>query len=129
MLTATSRKLTDDEGEVIESNPVSSIFKVPLLRALSSTSRNSDVSESVLDDSYKWRSKPATNWYAARILNATLVVPKLDHKSFWKDSSTFSEIFDVELFILRLSKDVKVIKELPRKGGKIWVPYNMRVPR
>ncbi|GKF35933.1 GDP-fucose protein O-fucosyltransferase, partial [Tanacetum coccineum] len=66
---------------------------------------------------------------AARILNATLVVPKLDHKSFWKDSSTFSEIFDVELFILRLSKDVKVIKELPRKGGKIWVPYNMRVPR
>ncbi|PWA46122.1 GDP-fucose protein O-fucosyltransferase [Artemisia annua] len=66
---------------------------------------------------------------AARILNATLVVPKLDQKSFWKDSSTFSEIFDVEWFISRLSKDVKVIKELPRKGGKVWVPYNMRVPR
>ncbi|GKE43846.1 GDP-fucose protein O-fucosyltransferase, partial [Tanacetum coccineum] len=66
---------------------------------------------------------------AARILNATLVVPKLDQKSFWKDSSTFSEIFDVEWFISRLSKDVKVIKELPRKGGKVWIPYNMRVPR
>ncbi|KAL7615388.1 O-fucosyltransferase 16 isoform X1 [Lactuca sativa] len=66
---------------------------------------------------------------AARILNATLVVPKLDQKSFWKDASTFSEIFDVDWFISHLSRDVKVIKELPKKGGKIWTPYNMRVPR
>ncbi|KAJ0742104.1 putative GDP-fucose protein O-fucosyltransferase [Helianthus annuus] len=66
---------------------------------------------------------------AARILNATLVIPKLDQKSFWKDSSTFSEIFDVDWFITHLSRDVKVIKELPRKGGKDWIPYNMRVPR
>lgn len=43
--------------------------------------------------------------------------------------SNFSEIFDVEWFISHLSRDVKVIKELPRKGGKIWIPYNMRVPR
>ncbi|KAL8211527.1 hypothetical protein R6Q57_005964 [Mikania cordata] len=66
---------------------------------------------------------------AARILNATLVVPKLDQKSFWKDTSTFSEIFDVDWFITHLSRDVKVIKELPPKGGKNWIPYNMRVPR
>ncbi|XP_071696850.1 O-fucosyltransferase 6-like [Rutidosis leptorrhynchoides] len=66
---------------------------------------------------------------AARILNATLVVPKLDQKSFWKDSSNFKEIFDVDWFISHLSKDVKIIKELPRKGGKVWIPYNMRVPR
>ncbi|KAI3725535.1 hypothetical protein L1987_65325 [Smallanthus sonchifolius] len=66
---------------------------------------------------------------AARILNATLVVPKLDQKSFWKDASTFSEIFDVDWFIKRLSRDVKIIKELPQKGGKNWIPYNMRVPR
>ncbi|GKD71995.1 GDP-fucose protein O-fucosyltransferase [Tanacetum coccineum] len=32
-------------------------------------------------------------------------------------------------FMNSLSKDVKVIKELPHKGGKVWVPYNMRVPR
>ncbi|KAJ0789104.1 putative GDP-fucose protein O-fucosyltransferase [Helianthus annuus] len=66
---------------------------------------------------------------AARILNATLVVPKLDKKSFWKDASTFSEIFDVDWFISSLSKDVKIIRDLPHKGGKKWSPYSTRVPR
>ncbi|CAN6582401.1 unnamed protein product [Malus baccata var. baccata] len=66
---------------------------------------------------------------AARILNASLVVPKLDQKSFWKDASNFSEIFDVDWFISFLSKDVKIIKQLPRKGGKMWTPSTMRVPR
>lgn len=66
---------------------------------------------------------------AARILNATLVVPKLDQKSFWKDASNFSEIFDVDWFISFLSKDVKIIKKLPKKGGREMTPYTMRVPR
>ncbi|OIV99001.1 hypothetical protein TanjilG_29404 [Lupinus angustifolius] len=66
---------------------------------------------------------------AARILNAILVVPKLDQKSFWKDSSNFSEIFDVDWFISYLSKDVRIIKQLPRKGGKTLNAYSMRVPR
>ncbi|GMJ10588.1 hypothetical protein like AT1G76270 [Hibiscus trionum] len=66
---------------------------------------------------------------AARILNATLVVPKLDQKSFWKDASNFSEIFDIDWFISSLSKDVKIIKQLPKRGGKSWTPYTMRVPR
>ncbi|KAL1810916.1 hypothetical protein DCAR_0623016 [Daucus carota subsp. sativus] len=66
---------------------------------------------------------------AARILNATLVVPKLDENSFWKDSSNFSQIFDVDWFISHLANDVQIIKELPLKGGKTWIPYTMRVPR
>ncbi|KAE8690572.1 hypothetical protein F3Y22_tig00110894pilonHSYRG00004 [Hibiscus syriacus] len=66
---------------------------------------------------------------ASRILNATLVVPKLDQKSFWKDASNFSEIFDVDWFISSLSKDVKIIKQLPKRRGKSWTPYTMRVPR
>ncbi|XP_048444514.1 O-fucosyltransferase 16 [Pyrus x bretschneideri] len=66
---------------------------------------------------------------AARILNASLVVPKLDQKSFWKDASNFSEIFDVGWFMSFLSKDVKIIKQLPRRGGKMWTPSTMRVPR
>ncbi|XP_026394633.1 O-fucosyltransferase 16-like isoform X3 [Papaver somniferum] len=66
---------------------------------------------------------------AARILNATLVVPKLDEKSFWKDSSNFGEIFNVDWFISFLANDVKIIKQLPEKGGKIMIPRRMRVPR
>jgi hypothetical protein len=66
---------------------------------------------------------------AAYILNATLVVPKLDQKSFWHDSSNFAEIFDVDRFISFLSKDVHIIKELPLKGGKVLTPHSMRVPR
>ncbi|PON66214.1 O-fucosyltransferase [Parasponia andersonii] len=66
---------------------------------------------------------------AAYILNATLVVPKLDQKSFWQDSSDFAEIFDVDRFISFLSKDVKIIKELPVKGGKAMTAHSMRVPR
>ncbi|XP_020084591.1 uncharacterized protein At1g04910-like [Ananas comosus] len=67
---------------------------------------------------------------AARILNTTLVVPKLDQKSFWKDASDFAEIFDVDWFISSLAKDVKIIKQLPKRDGKIVAtPYIMRVPR
>ncbi|KAF9676228.1 hypothetical protein SADUNF_Sadunf09G0116700 [Salix dunnii] len=66
---------------------------------------------------------------AAYILNATLVVPKLDQKSFWNDSSDFAEIFDVDWFISSLSKDVTIIKQLPAKGGKILTPYRTRAPR
>ncbi|KAJ7957959.1 O-fucosyltransferase family protein [Quillaja saponaria] len=48
------------------------------------------------------------------------------------DASNFSEIFDVDRFISYLSEDVKIIKQLPRKGGKggkPLTPYTMRVPR
>ncbi|XP_059636586.1 O-fucosyltransferase 16 [Cornus florida] len=66
---------------------------------------------------------------AARILNATLIVPKLDPNSYWNDASNFSDIFDVGWFISYLSKDVKIKKQLPERGGKTWTPYTMRVPR
>ncbi|KAL4346282.1 hypothetical protein GQ457_17G002130 [Hibiscus cannabinus] len=66
---------------------------------------------------------------AAYILNATLVIPRLDQQSYWKDSSCFAEIFDVDWFISSLSRDVEIIKELPLKEGKAWVPGTMRVPR
>ncbi|KAJ0077162.1 hypothetical protein Patl1_35634 [Pistacia atlantica] len=66
---------------------------------------------------------------AAYILNATLVIPKLDQKSYWKDTSGFGEIFDVDWFISFLSRDVEIIKQLPIKRGKVLTPHNMRVPR
>uniref|UniRef100_A0A803MXF3 O-fucosyltransferase family protein n=1 Tax=Chenopodium quinoa TaxID=63459 RepID=A0A803MXF3_CHEQI len=62
---------------------------------------------------------------AARILNVTLVVPKLDQRSYWKDASNFEDIFDIDWFISFLSNDVKIVKELP-SGPKVTT---MRVPR
>ncbi|XP_024989360.1 O-fucosyltransferase 6-like [Cynara cardunculus var. scolymus] len=66
---------------------------------------------------------------AAYILNSTLVVPKLDNKSYWKDQSNFSDIFDVDWFISYLSKDVKIVKEVPMIEGRSIHPYQMRIPR
>ncbi|KAM3308666.1 O-fucosyltransferase 29 isoform X1 [Capsicum chacoense] len=67
----------------------------------------------------------------ARILNATLVVPELDHHSFWKDDSDFFNIFDVKWFISYLQKDVPVVKRVPQKVMRSMgkSPYTMRVPR
>ncbi|KAL5074919.1 hypothetical protein RYX36_013903 [Vicia faba] len=50
----------------------------------------------------------------ARIINATLVIPELDKKSFWKDNSNFSDIFDEKRFISTLADDIKIIKKLPK---------------
>ncbi|KAJ7524809.1 hypothetical protein O6H91_17G023100 [Diphasiastrum complanatum] len=67
----------------------------------------------------------------ARLLNATLVVPDLDHHSYWKDSSNFSDIFDVNWFIKILAPDVVVIKQLPLTISKAMTKrlVSMRVPR
>ncbi|OQU76069.1 uncharacterized protein At1g04910 [Sorghum bicolor] len=51
----------------------------------------------------------------ARILNATLIIPELDKKSFWHDKSNFSDVFDEEHFINSLANDVKVEKKLPKE--------------
>ncbi|KAK8481172.1 hypothetical protein V6N13_021543 [Hibiscus sabdariffa] len=67
----------------------------------------------------------------ARILNATLVVPELDHNSYWKDDSDFVNIFDVDWFISYLAKDVTIVKRVPDKFMRSMEkpPYTMRVPR
>ncbi|MFS7924173.1 putative GDP-fucose protein O-fucosyltransferase [Helianthus anomalus] len=67
----------------------------------------------------------------ARILNATLVIPELDHHSYWKDDSDFANIFDVDWFISYLAKDVPVVKRVPEKVMRSLEkpPYTMRVPR
>ncbi|KAL8261486.1 hypothetical protein R6Q59_025535 [Mikania micrantha] len=51
----------------------------------------------------------------ARIINATLVVPELDKRSFWQDTSNFSDVFDEDYFITALANDVKIIKKLPKE--------------
>ncbi|KAH9565286.1 hypothetical protein CY35_04G070300 [Sphagnum magellanicum] len=49
----------------------------------------------------------------ARILNATLVVPELDKRSYWQDSSNFFDVFDADHFIDALNGDIDVVKALP----------------
>ncbi|KAG8660365.1 O-fucosyltransferase 7 isoform X2 [Manihot esculenta] len=51
----------------------------------------------------------------ARIINATLVIPELDKRSFWQDTSIFSDVFNEDHFINALANDVKVIKKLPKE--------------
>ncbi|XP_073284224.1 O-fucosyltransferase 1 isoform X2 [Primulina huaijiensis] len=58
---------------------------------------------------------------AARIMNATLVLPELDANSFWHDDSGFHGVYDVEHFIKSLRYDVNIVESIPeiRKNGKI----------
>ncbi|CAH9120228.1 unnamed protein product [Cuscuta europaea] len=51
----------------------------------------------------------------AHMMNATMVIPQLDKRSFWKDSSIFSDIFDEHHFIQMLQGDVRIVRALPKE--------------
>uniref|UniRef100_A0A0E0MKG3 O-fucosyltransferase family protein n=1 Tax=Oryza punctata TaxID=4537 RepID=A0A0E0MKG3_ORYPU len=50
----------------------------------------------------------------ARLVNATLVIPQLDKRSFWQDTSTFKDIFNEPRFIKALEGDVSIVSDLPQ---------------
>ncbi|KAL8248616.1 hypothetical protein R6Q59_005484 [Mikania micrantha] len=49
----------------------------------------------------------------AKILNATLMIPYLEVNPVWQDTSSFTEIFDVDHFVNILKDDISIITELP----------------
>ncbi|KAL7099743.1 hypothetical protein ACP275_09G104400 [Erythranthe tilingii] len=49
----------------------------------------------------------------ARLLNATLVLPKFEVAAYWNESSGFEDVFDVDYFIEKMNGFVQVVKELP----------------
>ncbi|PIA65628.1 hypothetical protein AQUCO_00100856v1 [Aquilegia coerulea] len=49
----------------------------------------------------------------ARLLNATLVLPKFEVAAYWNESSGFADVFDADYFIQEMSGFVTVVKDLP----------------
>ncbi|XP_024358507.1 O-fucosyltransferase 9 [Physcomitrium patens] len=51
----------------------------------------------------------------AKLMNATLIIPHFHLNSVWKDPSNFGEIFDEAHFIESLSKEVRILRDLPQE--------------
>ncbi|XP_015166164.1 uncharacterized protein At1g04910-like [Solanum tuberosum] len=68
----------------------------------------------------------------AALLNATLLIPRLEFHNAWRDSSEFGDIYDEDHFMSTLKDYIEVVKELPtelmeRYDSNISNIQNLRV--
>ncbi|PKA50705.1 Uncharacterized protein AXF42_Ash017584 [Apostasia shenzhenica] len=64
----------------------------------------------------------------AHMLNLTLVVPELDHRSFWADTSNFGDIFDINHFIRTLKDEVHIVKRVPKRFSRKAFDNILKMP-